>query len=477
MSTESTTDTAETGTPTGASPFLIFTGVSSLTTCESGNVSWAYAGPSSSLSLTITNIGVAQADPPGSSASQPPQTQTFSLPVTFSNDLSLRAIPTFLADEQGLPDTVVTLLTEDLDPSVRAFTWNPINVPEGWYTLYATMDEYPLFQAEVYNDFFVRRGSDVSCLSTSSTSSSFSHSATSTSGSSSQSHSPTTPVGAASASSVNKGAIAGGVVGGLAVVAAVIAAVLFFICAPARRRRAAAAAAASDGSGKERGIMGKWGALGSFDSTNSSGAIRKKKAKFYNKSPVIPASGSPSDRRRHDSMGPMMSMGSTAEDYNPYAEKESSNGHGFVPNRYEPSPRPGQLRHSSSSGVSEVYAMQPSRPKSAMLESTPESPRRATYDTSPVAEAETKRSATKKTPRKPVPSYVPETNFDFSSSTDTTPSTQHHAPSGMGDPPAQSTQNLTGSMEDIHTLIQKRSFGDGRPVHVLMPDMPAGHAQ
>ncbi|KAF8893648.1 hypothetical protein CPB85DRAFT_1330635 [Mucidula mucida] len=475
MSSDTASSTSTAISPT-SSPFLIFTGVSSLTACSSGSISWAYAGPQAALSLTITTIGVTQSDAP-SSTELSSFSRTITRPIISNSGVTARAIPTSLTGkEDSDARTVVQLISGDVDPNAYEYTWDVVTVPQGWYTIYASMDEYPDFGAHIVNNFFVANGSDLSCLSSGASTTSDSPTSTSATPPPSDSSIPVVIN-----SSVNKGAIAGGVVGGLAILSAVIAAYIFFVCAPARRRRSRPSSGVS-GNG-DRGIMGKWGALGSFDSTHTSSS--KKKAKLYNRSPVL--GGAPDPSRRHhsqaDSGGPIMSVGSTTEDYNPYTEEKSASGHGIITVGYSP-PRPSPMRQSNSSGSSDIYAMNYTRPHSSMMQTFPESPRPSTMDIDPPSRRasagveatqtpESKRHS-RKTPRKPVPSYTPDAGDPRPMpSVNTTPTSQYHSPSPMDDSPTHSSQNLhDGSVEAVHHLIHKGSFGDGRPVHVLMPDMP-----
>ncbi|PBK80582.1 hypothetical protein ARMGADRAFT_1020854 [Armillaria gallica] len=509
-----------------STPFLVFVSnyYYSLTTCTAGSVRWVYSGPQTPLSLTITNINVTQSGP--SSVTTSSSSTASRSPIT---DLAARAVPTYLTvptgDDVSNPSggDIVKIITTSADPNNDSFTWDKVNVPQGWYTIWASMEAYPDFSQTTSSTYFVSNGSDVSCLSSSGGSSSSSSPTTMSSmTSSTTSPSPTAIVGAVS--SVNKGAIAGGVVGGVAILSAVLAALLYFLCASQRRRRT------STHDHPDGGNVGRWGTLGSFDSTHSSKShpakTTKQKAKTYNGVGVVGAGGYPSEannrvERHHsqaDSLGPIVSYGHAVTEspvseggfnpYTPYEDKYSArfpaslsdeNGEELVMTpTVGYSPRlPHAGRQSTSSIESYVMNNNFSRPRSRdqaqrmppSPEVYPESPstssvvptesRRFSSPVLPVDDGvfvgyqqqqqqqQSLRQTPRRMPRKPVPSYNPsDLPEPLPAHLHSSMTSLSHTPS-----PAHSVHSLVLT-EDVHQLIHKGSFSDGRPVHVLMPDLP-----
>ncbi|KAJ7362979.1 hypothetical protein DFH08DRAFT_931014 [Mycena albidolilacea] len=127
-----------------------------------------------------------------------------------------------------------------IDPLVRVFTWHSVNVSAGWYELIATLGLPNFFNQS--NTFFVKNGTNVSCITPTPTSSSSftptdhtsSHSATSTASVSPSTGVPTVTPGP-SKHKVNRGVIVGGAVGGVAALCAAITAYLYLM--RLRRRR------------------------------------------------------------------------------------------------------------------------------------------------------------------------------------------------------------------------------------------------
>ncbi|KAK0496509.1 hypothetical protein EDD18DRAFT_208232 [Armillaria luteobubalina] len=522
QATSSNPTTTSSSASPSSSPFLVFVNTSGLTTCTAGSVRWVYSGPQTPLSLTITNINVTQS---GSSSVTTSASSTASRsPIT---DLTARAVPTYLTVPTGDDNSntsggvIVKIITTSADPTDDSFTWDKVNVPQGYYTIWASMEAYPDFNQTTSSALFVSNGSDVSCLLSSGGSSSSSSSiATSSMTSSTTTPSPTAIVGAVS--SVNKGAIAGGVVGGVALLAAVLAALLYFLCASQRRRRT------STHDHPDGGNVGRWGTLGSFDSTHSNKShpakSTKQKAKTYNGVGVIGVGSYPSEansrvERHHsqaDSLGPIVSYGHAVtespisdEGFNPYVSYEDKYSARFPASLSDEnaeelvmtptvgySPRlPHAGRQSTSSIDSYVLNNNFSRPRSRdqaqrmppSPEVYPESPstssmvptesRRFSSPVLPVDDGvyvgyqqqqqSLRQQTPRRMPRKPVPSYNPsDLPEPLPAHLHSSMTSLSHTPS-----PAHSVHSLILT-EDVHQLIHKGSFSDGRPVHVLMPDLP-----
>jgi hypothetical protein len=192
-----------------------------MTTCNSALITWTYSpvttGDPLELTLYITNVGVAQ-------LSAPAETTT----GTFSRNVA-RAVDR----RDSLTDQITPV---PINPALRAFTWSSVNVTKGWYAIIGAIPSANFNQLST--SFYVENGADVSCLSSSSSSSPSSTpspTGSPTSSGDTSSTSGVTPPVTSRSSKVNRGAIAGGVVGGLAVVAVAIAAYLYLRYASASR--------------------------------------------------------------------------------------------------------------------------------------------------------------------------------------------------------------------------------------------------
>ncbi|KAJ8074193.1 hypothetical protein PM082_012485 [Marasmius tenuissimus] len=128
-------------TPT---PLILFTDSRELVTCQSSELNWIHGGPDVRMVLGITNSGVTQ-DPAPSSG-------------THSNStLSRRADP--------LPSGVVTqILAKDIDGAQENYRWDRVSVPQGWYILVAVQAGTDTFIGHSAASFFVRNGTNTSCV-------------------------------------------------------------------------------------------------------------------------------------------------------------------------------------------------------------------------------------------------------------------------------------------------------------------------
>jgi len=521
-------------------PGFQFDSISQMTTCKPAVISWLYSPVTVDdpleLLLYITNDNVAQPPAPSSTATG-----------IFTTPDGRRAVRR---------DTAVVLeITPEggIDPLLRTYTWPSVNVTAGWYELEATLP-LPGFTEESLS-FYVANGTNVSCFagaappasasSASSvpnpTSSGGPTSPISTGGAAQTSSAATLPVTSGSSSSkVNRGAIAGGVIGGLAVIAAAIAAYFYL--------RYASASTASGASGKKR--TRKWAGLGSTDS----------KAKMY-PSTSRSAAGAAVSGRHHsqsDSIGPMISshdsnlyvIGNVGIDsrpsrraetldeeedevnsyFSPSQEKISSpsngsplrspfseSGHGHdedaVPLDFiAPLPGNSAVTRNSSTSTSSYMNNNFSRPRSHPTSpySSPtigegpfsDSARNTTTSTlghdpssypptpSPAYPSGTSQAMsespvparrgsigepiagpTRRTPRKPVPQYNP-TDPTLSSPPPAMPSPLPPVHDYSDSSREGSIRSGAGAAQELPRLTHKGSFGDGRPVHYLIPDMP-----
>ncbi|KAG5652500.1 hypothetical protein H0H81_004813 [Sphagnurus paluster] len=272
------------------SPLLVFNSPNQPTSCAATLISWNYSGPDEPLSLSITNIGVSQ---DGSTSTRPPN--------TFTNRFAPRE-PLYRRDD------ITIQIASSLSPSSSSFNWTSVSVPQGFYLLTASLQNVQEPYSTNSSPFFVQQGTDTSCLnipsspsssspgssSTPSTPSTSSEDATSSSDTSSSSSPTVIPIGGSSESTINKGAIVGGVVAG--VLALLITLSAFCIC---RRRHSrsrshsrnlsspiapslAKGAFGFIGSGKASGGEGgRWGGLSSVDSHTAFTAPPQKSKKPY----------------------------------------------------------------------------------------------------------------------------------------------------------------------------------------------------
>ncbi|KAF9527439.1 hypothetical protein CPB83DRAFT_895248 [Crepidotus variabilis] len=230
--------------------------------CQPVTIEWFYTGPANTISLLATNVGVSQS----------------SLPAAMVSTGSSSGVG---GSRAAIP--LITVQIAKINPFLQSYTWSKVNVPSGYYILNATMAS-PAFTASS-NVIFIQSGSDLSCLSV--TSSSFPPGSssspttpnTSTSASASTSANPVlVPVGSSSSSnSTMIGAIVGSCVGAVALVA-----LIFLIWLLYRKRRFAKANGTSTGfsfaSGKSAGKSfgnypgeHRFNGLGSFDSRQALG--------------------------------------------------------------------------------------------------------------------------------------------------------------------------------------------------------------
>jgi hypothetical protein len=199
MATPNSTSSAAPNSPSN----IAFHTVSDMTTCSSSSIVWdAGANTGAPFLLVVTNIGVPQT--PGS-----------------ARRLVVRESPVSPVNET---------LDVQADPSAGSFSWTKVNVPQAWYQIVA----YTRTGEVKSNDFLVVNGTDTSCLAVADPSSSSGSSSPASTNTPSPTPSPSPTPGASSRS--RAGAIAGGVVGGIAFLALLIA--LLFFCRRRSSRRA-----------------------------------------------------------------------------------------------------------------------------------------------------------------------------------------------------------------------------------------------
>lgn len=243
------TKTGGTSTPT---PFVAFNSISrELTTCQSSNMGWIHGGPNVRMNLGITNIGVPQDNPSADSNTG----------RTNSNTQTDGLISTSVT-----PTPIAFFLANNIDATLEGFTWDKVNVTQGSYVLIAQQSDTGEVLARSSISFFVRNGTDVSCLQNTPSSTS-QPPPTAPQTSAPPSTDTGTPSGAAQSNRVNIGGIVGGVVGGVALLGLII---LAYACCRRRGKRRAQAPGGEDKSGADNettrpGLLpfGRWGKLGS----------------------------------------------------------------------------------------------------------------------------------------------------------------------------------------------------------------------
>ena len=129
------------------------------TSCASTTFSWSYSGPIVPLMLQITNLGVSQVAPPSTTSSlttSSPTTSSSTTPSFSTVSYNERATP-------NIPISLAVTIVMNFNPIAQAYVWNSVNVSQGWYKLLSTVSSSPMSQNSSL-PFFVRTGSNTSCL-------------------------------------------------------------------------------------------------------------------------------------------------------------------------------------------------------------------------------------------------------------------------------------------------------------------------
>ncbi|KAL6301436.1 hypothetical protein BKA93DRAFT_462463 [Sparassis latifolia] len=414
--------TSNTPTPTSVTPSpsasFSFTTPVNLTSCKSGFVGWNYSGPADSLSLYVLNG---------------------------------------LIIENGTTNLNQSIATA-LDPTTLLYIWSPVNVAAGGYVLAAEVAGISAQSSE----FFVASGTNSSCLA-----------------------SVSTPGPSADVSSSNHhvGAIVGGVIGGVAFVVVVLL-ILFFLY---RRRRPGPilprTRALSDAGAKKEGrwtglssrdtVNGDLPAKRSHDSVSHSEHSEETAVEQYSSEDIAEAKlGSPYKRESIETVPPL-----------PYTEsRRSSLASPVSPTSPRRSGSYGRGRARSQSQVmaltdfgADRAARHVSRRSvdSSILVHSPDAlqgPVELPSIHSPADVVPINRSSSAGIPRratrKPVPTYMEDGPVD-----------NDHAPGSSGlwendGSRSHSREDLAAAGINLPKLDHKSSFGEMKPMHVLIPDMP-----
>jgi hypothetical protein len=416
--------TSSSAAPASTSPSFVWQTVAEMFTCGQTNVHWTYTGTSSPLTLNITNINVAQPSPLSSIGPSSTSQAAVTVSVT-SPPLVKRQFNGF--GGSYLP-SVNEILIAGIDPAVNNFTWTSVNVPQGWYQIYANVQNTVQTTS---SSFFVQNGTNTNCVPQ------YAVAAPSTSAkSSSTSHVPVTTGALSSAQSGHShaGAIAGGVVGGLAFLAVLFAAIFFCFL---RRRPSRSRLRDDDGGGR------RWSEL-SFrkllSGNNTRSSIQKPSSNLQADQTII---GSDEEI-------------STVGHEKAIAAAQAS------PHRpsHEPT-RSQSLRTSTQTTASN---------RDGRATTNPERPgSRASYgghpgEAIPMEHTHLQHSPSVTSPRrKPAPRYdaaMEVGEHDGHSSSQTTLDPIHGNSTG-------------GSPDSVHILQHKSSFGAVRPMRVMLSDPPA----
>ena len=285
---------------------LFFNSIPELTACASSTISWIYIGSNAPMTLEITNNGVTQLPAPTSSSSL--------ITLTNGNGVTGRNVPT--SPNQLSSNFTTITLSSNISPNASFFDWPQVTLHQGTYIATALI---PAFQYTTHSlSFFVQESVDTSCLSTTSST------ATATSSSTSPSSNPsTTAFPVRTASSVNKGAIVGGVVGGAVFLLGILALYLFFL--RSRRSTHSPPSSYTRGTGAAFGMRRKgWGGLSSMDSNSAYPDGPKRKRSKLRSSRMYPDAGGVVHHQYH-SDGPIVD-GPAEEEL-----QSSQAGHGLPP--------------------------------------------------------------------------------------------------------------------------------------------------
>ncbi|OAX39686.1 hypothetical protein K503DRAFT_63071 [Rhizopogon vinicolor AM-OR11-026] len=457
------TSTSPSSSPTQST--LLINSIKNMTTCTSGLITWTYNGSSANLILSITNVNVLD-------------------PYSLGN-LTRR--------QNSAGDSVSMTLTDAIATS-NSWTWPQVNVSQGWYQVQGNVT--PL--SAVSSAFFISNGSDTSCLLASSSTSS-----------PASTTSPTADVNYSDSPNLNGGKIAGIVIGVLAGLAITALAIAYYF----RRRRRPSRGNLQRHNPRES--MGRWSSLKSNSSTIKSLAATNPADLSTVHSDATELADeiqiSVADITSHvgHKIEPNHLSQSTTLSDPMYVPPSSYNRHMSLSN-----PPPTSVNTRQSRRVSELnFEQQAARIRSSMDTSMflrtermslpafprtpalyrgvddPLSPASATfqhrgrdeYPPSPVtprgrdeyppsARAAVSRSpststATRRTPRKPVPHYDPAELSD--------PRGLLDAQAILSSDDLQGTSPLPSSPRDTPSLSPKSSFGNHPRIHYLIPDMPS----
>ncbi|KAI9507147.1 hypothetical protein F5148DRAFT_152615 [Russula earlei] len=402
--------------PSPSSTFT-FQPVPELFTCGLATIRWSFVGTAGPLTLNISNINIPQASP----LSLPPVSSASSTPATVTGR-SLPGKRQYNGYGGSYLPPIDAILIAGIDPTVGNWTWNGVNVPQGWYQMLAYVQG--VLQTSS-SSFFVQNGTNTNCVTQ------FGITPSNQAASSTLARPSPSPSAIVAASShSHAGAIAGGVVGGVAFLAAAIIALLYFCT---RRRSKSSRLRDEDGMGR------RWSELSFRKSRPASGArssIQK----------TVP--GLVADRALIGSDDVLGTLG--------HEKALVATLPPVLPSPVLPSPISYNQSPRVSTQTNHSYPRTTSNPEPVV--------RRASYNPQikeaiPLERTNTTGGGPR---RKPAPRYEgadePEVGLDGRSSSQTTLDSLH--------------ANVDGSPGGTHILQHQSSFGAMRPMHVMIPDPP-----
>jgi hypothetical protein len=416
--------TSSSAAPASTSSPFVWQPIAEMFTCGQTNVRWVYTGSLSQLTLNITNINVAQQAPLSTStaglsstsqASASPATQS----VITSPSVAKRQFNGF--GGSYLP-SVNKIIIAGMDPTLNNFTWTAVDVPQGWYQIYANVQN--TVQA-TSSSFFVLNGTNTNCVPQYAPSTDARSSSTSP-----------VPVATSSPSSApsghsHAGAIAGGVIGGLAFLAVVFAAIFFLRRRPSSRSRLRD----EDGGGR------RW----------SESSFRKLRFGNNARSSIQDTSRNP--QAEQTIIGSDEEV-STVEHEKAIAAAQASH------------PPPQQLVRSQSLRTSTQTS---SSYRDGRVTANPERPgSRASYGAHPGEAIPMEHTHLQHSPSVTSPRRKPAPRYD--GATEVGEREGHSSSQTTLDPILGTSTN--GSPDSVHILQHKSSFGAVRPMRVMLSDPP-----
>lgn len=421
-------------------------------TCGISQINWQYSGPSASMSLNITNLNISQQAPLSTSTSTSDSTSSA---ATTTPAVQLRRQYSGYGGSY-LPN-INEQLADQLDPASNNWTWNAVNVPQGWYQMLANVQG--VLQSSSIS-FFVLNGTDVACVpqfaTDSSTSSTTSPVPVSTAASAPASASPSAVVGTSSSHS-HAGAIAGGVVGGIAFFAAALAAFFFWFL----RRRSDRSRGADNGR-HSRG----WSAMALKNSRHANDG-RRSTRRDHSGLPAVDADqtfiGSDEELSAigHEkavapiSPAPVLPYHPSSNPQSKRTSTQTNGSYGRTMSNPEPPIRP----PSYQPHVGELFPL--------------ERPQTAGNERPQTAGNERPQTAGNGPRRKPAPRYdEPVQAVAEPCSSRTTLDSNHGITSPQSHGNGNGNGNGDGNSDSSHALQHQSSFGAMRPMHVMMPDPP-----
>jgi hypothetical protein len=389
-------------------PPFVFQAVGEMYTCGMTTVSWGYPGPEAPLSLNISNINVSQQAPVTTASASAAVTQ-----------LAKRQANNFNGYDGSYLPPINVRVGSDLSPSSGNWTWSSVTVPQGWYQMLANIQGTA---QSTSNSFFVQNGTNTKCIPQYAASTSPSNTTVPPSAS------PSNNLSTSSGHS-HVGAIAGGVIGGIAFLAAAFSTLLY--CFLRHRRQYARSPMDASGNGR------RWSALG----------IRKSRHSSYARSSLQKAhAGLPTLEADQTVLGSDEEISAAGHE----KVVDAASDYPAVPH-FDPISHPNRASTQTNNSTGRV--------------SNPELPTRRRSQNAGTGEAIQLERANTGTRRKPVPRYedaiATEADGNAGSSSHTTLDSIHGNANGH--------DNSTGN---TNVLRHQSSFGAMRPMHVMIPDPP-----